>query len=396
MIILAACICVTIITIVVILVRKRNIAQTENQMTQSVSVSGNEDASAGIGMNNGNEEENGKGNLQMEYGLLEYDGEMTTGYLNNCIFLGDSRSVAMVMYGFMPQEQVLAQVGLTHGVAMSTVYQFDNGREYTFENYLLSHQAPVIYICYGVNGMSANLTDDYKNAYRRLVEEVKRLCPDSAIVIQSIWPVEDDGIYQMTAQNAWINKCNDFLLELALDEQVYYLDVNSILLDEDGTMKNEFNSGDGLHYAAYAYPFILEYIVSHPVPGISATGWFEIDYSYARPSGNYAHYNPDTEQTVSDNTISDNCVSGNSVSDNSVSENAAEPGDGNQSPSPSSTPSPSATPSPSSTPSPSATPSPSSTPSPSATPSPSSTPSPGDSSPTSDPSTDATQPAGET
>ena len=36
------------------------------------------------------------------------------GYLNRCVFLGDSRTVAMVNYGFFNDDAALAQIGISH------------------------------------------------------------------------------------------------------------------------------------------------------------------------------------------------------------------------------------------------------------------------------------------
>ena len=216
--------------------------------------------------------------------VLEYNADTKPGYMNNCIFLGDSRTVAMVSYGFVSDENVLAKVGISHQAVMSTTFTQNSGKQYTIAQYLKSHKAPVIYIGYGVNGMNGN-EEQYEKSYKEVVEKIMDLAPDSEIVLMAIWPVNDYGSYKNTVRNEWVNKYNDFLKTLAEYEGIFYLDVDTILRDSDGQIKGEYDAGDGLHYRACAYTVILEYIIHHPVKGISDDGEFVV--KYVKPTGDF-------------------------------------------------------------------------------------------------------------
>ncbi len=200
--------------------------------------------------------------------ILEEEPGWDETYFNHCVFLGDSRTVAMSGYGYVPEDSTLAQVGLSHMSAESTIYTFSSGLQYNFKDYVMTHQADVIYISYGVNGMNYSVEEQYKSAYRKLVEDVMFYAPGSDIVIQSIWPVREG--YAMTGQidNNMIDYYNEFLLELAEEKGIYYLDTQSVLKDEYNTMKAEYNSGDGLHYSEAGYEAAMGYLLSHPVPDV--------------------------------------------------------------------------------------------------------------------------------
>ena len=216
--------------------------------------------------------------------VLEYNSDTKPGYMNNCIFLGDSRTVAMVSYGFVSDENVLAKVGISHQAVMSTTFVQNSGKQYTIAQYLKSHKAPVIYIGYGVNGMNGN-EEQYEKLYKEVVDKIMDLAPDSEIVLMAIWPVNDYGAYKNTVRNEWVNKYNDFLKTLAEYEGIFYLDVDTILRDSDGQIKGEYDAGDGLHYRACAYTAILEYIIHHPVKGIPDDGEFVV--KYVKPTGDF-------------------------------------------------------------------------------------------------------------
>lgn len=215
------------------------------------------------------------------------------GYLKNCVFLGDSRTVAMVSYGFISDEDALAQVGIAHTSVEGYTFTQNSGKQYTVKSYLASRKPQVIYIGYGVNGMNGMDEDTYQKTYKTLIEHIMEMAPDSKIVLMAIWPVDDNGVYKNSVKNEWIDKYNSFLLTLAEYEGLYYLDVDTVLKDSNGSIKKEYDGGDGLHYKATAYNVIIKYIISHPVPGISDDGEYVVHY--VAPRGQYKDMIKDKE-----------------------------------------------------------------------------------------------------
>lgn len=200
--------------------------------------------------------------------LLEYDISRDASYLNHCIFLGDSRTVAMVTYGYLPEDSTLAEVGLCHVNAEEKIYTFSSGLQYSFSTYLETHQADVIYISYGINGVGYTDEETYKNKYEQLIDNVMQSAPDSILVLQSIWPVREGYAMTQKITNERVDYYNDFLYNLAQEKGIYYLDTASVLKDDYNSMKGEYNSGDGLHYNEAGYEAVFSYILSHPVPDI--------------------------------------------------------------------------------------------------------------------------------
>ena len=206
------------------------------------------------------------------------------GYLNRCVFLGDSRTVAMVNYGFFNDDAALAQIGISHPSFASNKFINNAGKEYTLKTYLASHQAPVIYILLGVNGINDPSETHYRDTFVSLIDKVAEMAPNSNLVLVAIGPVDDNGIYKNSVQNAWIDKYNDFLLETAKEKHIFYLDIAEILKGSDGQVKSEYNGGDGLHYSGKGCEAIFRYIVEHPVPQISDEGEYVVKYIKPDPN----------------------------------------------------------------------------------------------------------------
>lgn len=209
---------------------------------------------------------------------LQYNPDTKKGYLRNCVFLGDSRTVAMVNYAFINDDDALAQIGISHMQFSNNTFTNNAGNSYTLKSYLASHQKPVVYLALGVNGMYGIDETDYEMAYDKLVNTIISLAPNSNLVIMSIGPANDNGIYKKTVQNAWIDRYNDFLYGLAKEKGLYYLDVNTVLKNDAGQVKAEYDAGDGLHYKSAAYDAIMDYIIHHPVPGVSDEGEYTVRY----------------------------------------------------------------------------------------------------------------------
>ena len=110
------------------------------------------------------------------------------------------------------------------------------------------------------------------------------MAPNSNLVLVAIGPVDDNGIYKNSVQNAWIDKYNDFLLETAKEKHIFYLDIAEILKGSDGQVKSEYNGGDGLHYSGKGCEAIFKYIVEHPVPEISDEGEYVVKYIKPDPN----------------------------------------------------------------------------------------------------------------
>ncbi|MBR5376431.1 MAG: SGNH/GDSL hydrolase family protein [Lachnospiraceae bacterium] len=218
--------------------------------------------------------------------ILEYSDDNGFGYLNNCVFLGDSRTVGMVNYKVVSDEDALAKVGLNHTEAARTTFTQNSGKSYTIKQFLQAKKSDVVYVCYGVNGMDSIPEEKYEETYTELVDDIIEWAPKSTVVLMAIWPVDDNGVYRGKVKNEWVDKYNDFLMKLAEEKHIKYLDIDTVLKNDKGSIKPEYDGGDGLHYSASAYGIILDYIVTHPVPGVSCEGEYKVHYVKPKGGGN--------------------------------------------------------------------------------------------------------------
>lgn len=135
-------------------------------------------------------------------------------------------------------------------------------RQVSLEEALQLTKPPRLVLSFGLNGLlyfHKNQTA-FLGDYRRLIQRVRELSPDTEIVIQSIYPVRENGVFTLPPEtlNAYIEVLNTRLFELARDtDKVRFIDTARLLRDADGKLKKEYDSGDGIHLTSDAYRQIL-------------------------------------------------------------------------------------------------------------------------------------------
>lgn len=211
-------------------------------------------------------DKNSKSSSKVDNPIIEKTHLRGKSYLDDVLFIGDSRIVGLKNMGHISAENMLAEVGLAHTEALTKNFDQD-GYSYTIEEYLNEYTKDVIVIAFGINGISYMNKDKFMSSYSELIDTVKELAPNSKIVIESILPIGEilenrDSKYN----NEKIEEYNQDLIQMCKDKGIKYLNVYECMIDEDtGYLIEDFDSGDGLHFNKTAYDEIVNYILTHTV-----------------------------------------------------------------------------------------------------------------------------------
>ena len=92
--------------------------------------------------------------------------------------------------------------------------------------------------------------------YVILLDSIRNALPDAALYVQSVYPVA--GQYE--AYNDGVRADNRLLSEYCAQNNLAYLDVYSVLADEDGTLNRAYTC-DGLHYTPAGYRAISAFLL---------------------------------------------------------------------------------------------------------------------------------------
>ncbi|MDD4414334.1 MAG: GDSL-type esterase/lipase family protein [Oscillospiraceae bacterium] len=184
-------------------------------------------------------------------------------YVDDTIFIGDSRTCGLVSYRFIKQENVYAVIGQSQ-IGARTEHFVDLGTG----NLLTAAQAVAIkkpermIVSYGINGVGFMSKDSFMSEYAALIDELQAASPDSLIIIQSILPVSSqyETYIDTRITNYQIDNYNVMLKQLALEKNCRFLDTSALLKDNQNCLSSRYDSGDGLHFNLHAYEVILQYI----------------------------------------------------------------------------------------------------------------------------------------
>lgn len=168
--------------------------------------------------------------------------------LSDLLFIGDSRTEGLMLYGGIGKANFFYQTGLSVSSALQKEFvKLQDGRDGTLEEGLSERSFKQIYLMFGVNELGWPDTGSFVNRYREVIALIRQKQPDAKIVIQSIIPVTEkksqgDEIYN----NGNIKKFNSAIQAMAEEDGLTYLDLTDALTDEKGNLPADA-SVDGVH-----------------------------------------------------------------------------------------------------------------------------------------------------
>lgn len=183
-------------------------------------------------------------------------------FFANDLFIGDSIATGLSAYGILSPKNVAAAVGYTPYKAYSTEIALGDGSTGTAFDYAVAMQPKRIFIMLGSNGItSATAMED---SYRTLLEKLTDKCPNSEVYCLSVTPVTNDSSSAASAgiTNSMITDFNKYIKALTKELELTYIDLYSLLSDENGYFLHEYAENDGLHFKGATYNVMLSYIES--------------------------------------------------------------------------------------------------------------------------------------
>lgn len=174
------------------------------------------------------------------------------------ILMGDSRVYGFKSYGFLPENQVLAEAG----------YTIQNIPE--FADTIAATQPKTIYLSYGVNDMGLDIGRDqgdngYQTVYEQNIKELLARSPQSKIVVNSIIDPTPEAI----AKSPRWDKVDDFnrqIQEMCARNGWTYVD-NSALSDHGNA---PIYAPDGVHFLSTFYETWAKNMVKAQYSGLNA------------------------------------------------------------------------------------------------------------------------------
>ena len=105
-----------------------------------------------------------------------------------------------------------------------------------------------VFLMFGDNELGWAYPEEFIEDYKKLIHEIQSRQSNASIYIMSIFPVskkiDEKGKFGVTKENILI--FNELLKKMCEEENLYYLDIYSVLADENGMLPDKA-SYDGVH-----------------------------------------------------------------------------------------------------------------------------------------------------
>lgn len=187
---------------------------------------------------------------------------VTLDYFDDALFIGDSRIVGLKKYTELAAHaDFLCETSLT----IKKMFTSDFKGLGTLEQNLAKKEYGKIYIMVGVNELGVGTTEDFLNDYISAIDTIREFEPDAKIVIQAIMNIDKErSTTDKVFNNTNILGRNNALATLADNETIFYIDVNEVVTDEEGFLKDDLR-GDHLHLKGASNELWVEFLLQHGV-----------------------------------------------------------------------------------------------------------------------------------
>ena len=204
--------------------------------------------------------------------------EQGAEFFADAVFLGDSLTDGLMLYSVVRPANVLAVKGVSVFTIGSKPVLPDpkGGEDITILDALEQDKSyGKIYLLLGVNELGEPSDSRFINAYGELIDRLEENYPDADIYIQSMMPVNESKARSAGLAKAITNeniaRRNGLLQALCAEKGVFFLDLYSLMLDENGMLPRE-ETNDGVHLYIPGYQKWYAYLCTHaavppPLPG---------------------------------------------------------------------------------------------------------------------------------
>jgi len=204
---------------------------------------------------------------------LEKTPDYGQAYINSIVFLGDSTiasisATELLSETFGPYQVWTGQDGelpLDYNTSTSNIIFPETQKQISVSSATERKKPDYIIITVGIdNGVPYCSEEKFKGYYEKLIIAIQESSPSSRIILQSIFPISKDKEKSSPGlTNSKISTANGWIEELADELSLKYLNTSSVLKNDRGALKREYDSGDGLHLNSDGYSAVLDYIRCH-------------------------------------------------------------------------------------------------------------------------------------
>jgi len=175
-------------------------------------------------------------------------------YFDNATFIGDFRMVSF------EKSQVIKKADFITDVNM-TVQKFNDNKLYE----KINEDSKKVYIQLGYNDIANISIDDFVSEYSKMIKNIKERTSNACIYVQSIIYVSSEkSSNNKIHSNRNIDAYNYAILSCIKENEVYYQDINSLVIDDNNALQDRL-SEDGININDFCCEAIYVYLKNYTI-----------------------------------------------------------------------------------------------------------------------------------
>lgn len=201
--------------------------------------------------------------------LLKETASASQEYLNDFVYVGDSTALYYVMNQIISGKYLWHKEGLTlNDVFTQKIYVNHVTSNMTIVENINVKKPKKILLMLGTNSVATMDVDYFITQYKKLLQEIKTVSPETIVIVQSIFPVAKSlDTTGKSLNNDKINKFNYHLLKLCSELEIPFLNTAEVLKDENGQGKAEYfrttGNENGVHLTKEGNQVAMDYFKTH-------------------------------------------------------------------------------------------------------------------------------------
>lgn len=186
-------------------------------------------------------------------------------YSDEFIFAGDSTALYYVINKQITGKRLWHKEGIDPETALtSSIYINHIDTKKTFVENFKEKQPEKVIMTLGTNSAAYMEPAYFIKNYKKLLNEIKKVSPNTLIIIQSIPPVAKNYDSKTnTINNDKINKLNYYIAEMCQELKLPFLNSAESLKDSDGGLKDGYYIKDGIHLSKSGNEIMMKYFETH-------------------------------------------------------------------------------------------------------------------------------------
>lgn len=183
-------------------------------------------------------------------------------YFNAVLFIGDSRTEGLKMYGRLGSADYFANAGMSVFNLFDKVVGDQNFAAQSLRQLLGAKEYETIYLMLGINEVGYPHSSLEKQ-YASVVKQIRELAPNATLVLQgNLGVTREKAAKQYYFSPDSVNALNALIAALADGKTIFYLPPADIFSDEEGYLLSDI-TGDGVHPYAAEYQNWAAWLKSH-------------------------------------------------------------------------------------------------------------------------------------